>query len=422
VRELGELIRTRQITATELTRLYLDRIKRYDSKLKSVITLTEDLALRQAARADEELAAGHYRGLLHGIPYGVKDLFSKCGYPATWGAAQFKDQFLDEDATVVRKLEEAGAVLVAKLSTGELAYGEDWFGGKTRNPWNLNEGSGGSSAGPAAATAAGLVAFAVGTESYGSIILPSARCRVTGLRPTFGRVSRTGVMTAGWSMDKAGPICRDVEDCAIVLEAIRGADGSDRAAVDAPFNYTPDPDLRKLRIGYRRSIGETALDRLAAIVGQERLIPVALPATPVDVFVIVEVELATVFDEMFRLGADNYLLPDSPWRGELPLGQTISAVEYLQANRHRKRLIEDMAQLMDEIDVYVTDYSDVGMGPARSLLNMSGHPVISIPHGGSDMCLAFVGQLYDEATIMALAKVYQDATPYHTGRPPGFVD
>jgi Asp-tRNA(Asn)/Glu-tRNA(Gln) amidotransferase A subunit family amidase len=248
---------------------------------------------------------------------------------------------------------------------------------------------------------------------------------VTGLRPTFGRVSRTGVMTAGWSMDKVGPICRDVEDCAIVLEAIRGADGIDRAAVDAPFNYTPSLDLRKLRIGYRRSVGGAVLERLAAIVGQEQLVPVSLPTTPIDVFVIMEVELATVFDEMFRLGADNYLLSNSPWRAELPLGRTISGVEYLQANRHRKKLIEDMAQLMDQIDVYVTDFLDIydsGRGAARALLNMSGHPCVSIPHGGSDTCLAFVGQLYDEATIMALAKAYQDATSYHTGRPPGFVD
>lgn len=425
VRELAALIRTGQTTASELTQLYLQRIKRHDSRLKSVITVTEELALEQAARADAEIAAGQYRGLLHGIPYGVKDLIAKRGYPTTWGAAQFKDQVLDADATVVRRLEEAGAVLVAKLSTGELAVGEDWFGGKTRNPWNLAEGSGGSSAGPAAATAAGLVAFSIGTETYGSIVLPSARCRVTGLRPTFGRVSRTGVMTACWSMDKVGPICRDVEDCATVLEAIRGADGSDRAAVDAPFNYTPALDLKKLRVGYKRTLGRAVLDRLAALVGPEQLIPVVLPTTRVDVFLVFEVELAAAFDEMVRLRADNYLLPDSLWRSELPLGQAISAVEYLQANRHRMKLLEDLAQLMDQIDVYVTDYADLfdtGNGAARALFNLSGHPCVSIPHGGSDICLAFVGELYDESTILALAKACQDATSYHTGRPPGFVD
>ena len=388
VRELGELIRTRQLTASELTRLYLDRIKRYDSRLKSVITLTEDLALQQAARADQELAEGKYRGPLHGIPYGAKDLFSKSGYPTTWGSAQFRDQVFDDDATVVKKLEEAGAVLVAKLSTGELAFGEDWFGGKTRNPWNLSEGSGGSSAGPAAATAAGLVAFSIGTETYGSIVLPSARCRVTGLRPTFGRVSRTGAMIGSWSMDKPGPICRDVEDCAIVLEAIRGADGMDRSAVDVPFNYSTNLDLRKLRVGYRRSLAGAALERLGAIVGQEHLLRSVLPSTPADAQLISLVEFATAFDEMFRLGADNYLLSDHPWRGELPLAQTVSAVQYLQANRHRQKLIEDMAQLMDRIDVYVTDYSDIfdtGIGAARGLLNMSGHPCVVIPHGGSDV-------------------------------------
>lgn len=423
VRDLGELIRNRQITSTELTQLYLDRIKRHNSKLKCVITLTEELALQQAARADEEIAAGNYRGPLHGIPCGLKDVFTTRHYRTTWGAAQFKDQVIDEDATIVRKLEAAGAVLVAKVSTGELVVGAEWFGGLTRNPWNLNEPASGSSAGPAAATSAGLVAFALGTETFGSIILPSTRCRVTGLRPTFGRVSRTGGMTLAWSMDKVGPICRAVEDCAIVLDAIRGADGVDRGAVEAPFNYAPDADLKKLRIGYRRSVlGSSVVNRLAAIVGQEQLVETVLPSTPVEAnAMIIQVEAAAAFDEMFRLGADNLLLPPSHWRSAFALGQSVPAVEYLQANRHRQKFIVDMAEFMEQIDVYVTTQAEVGVGGApRGTLNMSGHPCVSIPHGG-DKCLAFVGRLYDEATILALAKAYQDATSYHTKHPPLFM-
>ncbi|MHC1766459.1 MAG: amidase [Verrucomicrobiia bacterium] len=423
VRDLGELIRNRQITSTELTQLYLERIKRHDSKLKSVITLTEELALQQAARADEEIAAGNYRGPLHGIPYGLKDVFSTRHYRTTWGAAQFKDQVIDEDATIVKRLEAAGAVLMAKLSTGELEVGEEWFGGVTRNPWNLSEGASGSSSGPAAATSAGLVAFAIGEETYGSIILPSTRCRVTGLRPTFGRVSRTGAMALAWSMDKLGPICRAVEDCAIVLDAIRGADGVDRGAVDAPFNYAPDIDLKKLRIGYRRSVlGATVVNRLASIVGQDQLVETVLPSSPVDAnAIIIQVEAAAAFDEMLRLGADNLLLPQSLWRNAFPLGQSVPAVEYLQANRHRQKFIEAMADFMEQIDVYVTTQAEVGVGGApRGTLNMSGHPCVSIPHGG-DTCLAFVGQLYDEATILALAKAYQDTTSFHARHPPAFL-
>lgn len=421
VRDLGALIRNRQITSIELTQLYLDRIQRHDSKLRSVITLTEELALEQAARVDEELAAGKYRGPLHGIPYGLKDVFSTRHYRTTWGATQFKDQVMDEDATVVKRLAEAGAVLVAKVSTGELVVGEEWFGGVTRNPWNLSEGASGSSAGPAAATSAGLVAFAIGTETFGSIVLPSTRCRVTGLRPTFGRVSRTGGMSLVWSMDKVGPICRTVEDCAIVLDAIRGADGVDRAAVDAPFNYDADMDLKNLRIGCRRSIvGATVVNRLASIVGQEHVVETVLPYTPADALMIINVEAATAFDEMLRLGAESLLFPQSNWRVGFLLGRSVPAVEYLQANRHRQRFVEDMGELMERIDVYVTTQAEVGVGGiARGTLNMSGHPCVSIPHGG-DTCLAFVGGLYEEATILALAKAYQDSTSYHTNRPPLF--
>ena len=250
VSRLAELVRTHQVTSTELTRMYVERLKRYDPQLHAVVTLLEEDALAQAARADREIAAGRYRGPLHGIPYGLKDLFAVEGHPTTWGAAPYRTRTLPETATVARKLAEAGAVLVAKLSTGALAWGDVWFGGQTRNPWNLEEGSSGSSAGPAAAVSAGLVPFAVGTETWGSIVSPSARTGVTGLRPTFGRVSRAGGMAVSWSLDKVGPICREVEDCGMVLDAIRGADGIDRSAVDRPFNYKPGVDWSRLRIGY----------------------------------------------------------------------------------------------------------------------------------------------------------------------------
>ena len=304
VRDLGELMRTRQLTSTALTQLCLDRLKRYNSNLLCIITLTENLALQQAARADAEIAAGNYRGALHGIPYGAKDLFAARGYPTTWGAAPYRDQIINTDATVVTKLEAAGAVLVAKLAMGSLAMGDVWFGGQTRDPWNLSECSSGSSAGPAAATAAGLVPFAIGTETWGSIVSPCTRCRVTGLRPTFGRVSRTGAMTLSWSMDKIGPICRYVEDCAIVFEALRGADGIDEAALNPPFNYNPTLDLTTLRVGYGSGLSTLDRNRLAAIASQSPPVGITLPNYPYVGManIILCVEAAAAFDELTRFG------------------------------------------------------------------------------------------------------------------------
>jgi Asp-tRNA(Asn)/Glu-tRNA(Gln) amidotransferase A subunit family amidase len=260
VTHLSEMIRQRKVTSTQLTKMYLERLKRLGPKLECVVTLTEDLALDQAARADREIAAGKYRGPLHGIPWGAKDLLSVKGYPTTWGAAPYKDQVIDLDATVVERLEEAGAVLVAKLTLGALAYGDVWFGGKTRNPWNLEQGSSGSSAGPAAATAAGLVGFTIGSETWGSIVSPSTRCGTTGLRPTFGRVSRHGAMALSWSMDKLGPICRTVEDCALVFDAIRGPDGQDLTVTGLPFAWNADLDIGGLRVGYAKALFEAPLD------------------------------------------------------------------------------------------------------------------------------------------------------------------
>ena len=290
VAQLGELIRTQQVTSTELTKMYLARLKEHGPTLECVVTLTEDLALKQAARADSEIAAGRYKGPLHGIPYGAKDLLSVKGYKTTWGAMPYKDQVIDRDAEVIKRLEEAGAVLVAKLTLGALAWGDVWFGGKTKNPWNLDEGSSGSSAGSGSATAAGLVAFAIGTETWGSIVSPSTRCGVTGLRPTFGRVSRAGAMALSWSMDKIGPMCRTVEDCAIVFNAIYGPDGVDQSLIDLPFNFNADVNLADLRIGYLKSAfegdytgkknDETSLNVLREL-GAD-LIPFEFPEFPVE--------------------------------------------------------------------------------------------------------------------------------------------
>jgi Asp-tRNA(Asn)/Glu-tRNA(Gln) amidotransferase A subunit family amidase len=418
VRDLGELIRSRQISSVELTRLYLERLKTYDSKLHCVITLTEELALRQAAQADTELAAGKYRGPLHGIPYGLKDLFATRGYCTTWGAAPYRDQLIDEDAAVVRRLEEAGAVLVAKLSLGSLAMGDVWFGGQTRNPWNLSEGSSGSSAGPAAATAAGVVPFAIGTETIGSIVSPCTRCRVTGLRPTFGRVSRTGAMTLSWSMDKIGPICRTVEDCALVFESIRGADGLDQAVIEAPFNYDPKRDVRTLRVGIR-GVSSTTRSCLAALVGESHLVNFTLPNYPYQAMsLICDTEAAAAFDELTRFNGDAYLTSQGTWDwpNDLRVARTVPAVEYLQANRLRQKLIQDMAAVLEDIDLYVTPGTDEA---SSFITNLTGHPCVVIPNGGASS-LSFIGKPLDEATILILAKAYQNATSFHTGRPAGF--
>ena len=429
VGDLAELLRTRKLTSEELTRMYLGRLKRYGPKLECVVTLTESLAVRQARRADAEIAAGKYRGPLHGIPYGVKDLLSTKGYRTTWGAAPYKDQFIDEDASVVKRLEEAGAVLVAKLSMGELAMDEYWFGGMTRNPWNYNEGSSGSSAGSAAATSAGLVAFAIGTETWGSIVSPSSVCGTTGLRPTYGRVSRTGAMALAWSMDKIGPICRTVEDCALVFNAIEGPDGKDQMLYDLPFNYNPKVDLRSLRIGYlkndfdsvktNRENNDSAfavLRRLGAT-----LIPVTLPDLPIgDLSIIVNAEAGAQFDELTRSGKDDLLVRQikDAWPNVFRSSRFIPAVEYIQANRIRYLAIQRMAELMSRIDVIVAPPFE---GDNSLLTNLTGHPCVVVPSGfskdGTPTSITFLGKLFDEATILAVAKRYQDATGYHLKHP-----
>ena len=428
VGDLAALIKSRKVSSEQLTRMYLERLKTYGPKLECVITLTEDLALEQARWADREISAGKYRGPLHGIPYGAKDLLATKGIRTTWGSVAFKDQVLDEDATVIKKLENAGAVLVAKTTLGELAWGDVWFGGMTRNPWNPASGSSGSSAGSSAGMAAGLFAFSIGSETHGSIISPTTVCGVTGLRPTYGRVSRAGVMPLSWTMDKLGPIGRTVEDCALVFNAIYGPDGVDQTVYDAPFNYRAKVVLRKLRIGYLKSDFEKKKNRtndLASLAVLEslgaKLIPIELPKYPVDdISFVLSTEGATVFDELTRSNRDDLLVRQikNAWPNVFRRARFVPAVEYLQAQRIRYLLIQDMAKLMERIDVYVAP-SDVGDN--LLLTNLTGHPSVGVPNGFSDAgmptSISFVGKLFGEADLLGVAKAYQDATSFHHQHP-----
>ena len=429
--ELAALIRSQKVTSEELTRMFLDRLKRYDPKLHAVITLTEDLAIRQARKADEEIRQGKYRGLLHGIPYGAKDLLAVAGYPTTWGARPYKDQVINETATVIRKLEDAGAVLVAKLSLGALAWGDVWFKDTTRNPWDLSQGSSGSSAGSAAATSAGLVPFAIGSETWGSIVSPSTRCGTTGLRPTYGTVSRYGAMALSWSMDKLGPIARTVEDCAIVFNAIRGADEKDPMSIDAAFNYTPNIDLRTVRIGYlvdefkrdtvRKKFNDAALARLRNM-GVE-LIPIVLPDLPIyPMSFILTAEAGAAFDELTRSNRDDLLVRQgrNAWPNVFRASRFIPAVEYIQANRLRYLWLQEMKKIFEKVDVYVAP----PFGPNLLLTNLTGHPAVVLPNGfdekGHPVSITFIGNLFDEGRLLAVAKAYQDATDFHKKHPPLF--
>jgi len=430
VRELAELIRTKQISSLELTQFFLERLKTYDKQLACVITLTEDLAIQQAKKADAEIAKGKYRGLLHGIPYGAKDLLAKKGYKTTWGSVPFKDQVLDYDATVVTRLEEAGAVLCAKLTLGELAWGDVWFGGTTKNPWNLKRGSSGSSAGSASSVSAGLLPFAIGSETLGSIVSPSSECGTTGLRPSFGRVPRTGAMALSWSMDKLGPICRTVEDCAIVFNAIKGTDGKDLSTIDASFSFNGNrKDLKGIRIAYLKkdfdrnyptksqdSLSLATLRKLGA-----ELIPLELPNYPVgDMTIILSAEAATAFDELTRNGKDDAMVRQikNAWPNSFRASRFIPAVEYLQANRLRTKLIQDMETKLKDIDVYISP----AFGNANlTLTNLSGHPCVVLPNGfrpeGRPTSITFMGKLFGEGKLLEVAKIYQDATDFHKKHP-----
>ncbi|MCH8148602.1 MAG: amidase [Planctomycetes bacterium] len=446
ITELAALIKARQVSSVDLTKMYLARLKMYDPLLHCVITLTEEAALKQAEGADREIAAGQYRGPLHGIPWGVKDLFAYPGYRTTWGATPFQDQVRDEKATVISRLEDAGAVLIAKLSVGALAWGDVWFDATTKNPWNVDQGSSGSSAGPAAATAAGLTGFTIGTETLGSIVSPCTRCGATGLRPTFGRVSRFGCMALTWSMDKVGPIARSVEDCALVFATIHGRDGLDAAAVDRPFVWPPRQDVRSLRVGFIESLfderrlqdiedAETR-DRVAQMLSFDRrvldvlrrigvnLVPIELPDKyPIGpLLLILTAEAATAFDELTRSGRDDELVRQvvNAWPNEFRQGQLIPAVEYLRANRIRTLVMGEMNRLMENVDVYV---SPTFGGSNLALTNLTGHPCVVLPHGfraegGTPTSITFTGRLHGDDTLLAVAHAFQGATDFHLQRPP----
>lgn len=427
--ELAELIRSKKITSVKLTKFFLERLKKYGPILKCVVTLTEERALRQAELADEEIAAGIYRGKLHGVPFGVKDLLATKDYKTTWGAMPYKDQFINQDAEVIKKLEEAGAVLVAKLTMGALAWGDVWFGGKTRNPWDVTKGSSGSSAGPGSAVSAGLVPFAIGTETWGSIVSPSTVCGVTGLRPTYGRVSRTGGMALSWSMDKIGPICRNTEDLAIVFDVIKGIDGVDPTLYDIPFNYTHKVDLAKLKIGYLKSDFDSDYtfhenDSLTLAKLEElgaELIPIDLPDVDVQsISFILSVEAAAAFDELTRSNKDDLLVRQikNAWPNVFRTSRFIPAVEYVNANRIRSILINDMEKLFEKVDLYIAPSWE---GDNLLLTNLTGHPCVVLPDGfsedGTPTSITFIGKLFDEGKIIAVAKKFQDATEYHKKRP-----
>jgi Asp-tRNA(Asn)/Glu-tRNA(Gln) amidotransferase A subunit family amidase len=431
--QLGELIRARQVSPVELTKMYLARLKRYSPKLLNVVTLTEELALAQAEQAEREIKQGKYRGPLHGIPCGVKDLFATKGIKTTWGAEPFRDQMIDYDSTVVERLRQSGAVLVAKLSMGALAQGGRWFAGMTRNPWQVEEerqGSSGSSAGSASATSAGLVGFSIGTETLGSIVSPSSRCGVTGLRPTYGRVSRYGAMGLSWTMDKIGPICRAVEDCAIVLDAIYGADGRDLTVTDTPFQFDADAPLAKMRIGYlkaefeqgndenRKAMYKKALDDLRA--AGANLQPIELPKfSTASLRIILVAEAAAAFDDITRDGRVSQLSGQNAgdWPNTFRVSRFIPAVEYLRAQRARTLLMREMDKLMANWDAFVSP----APGSASLLVtNLTGHPAVVTPCGflnNLPQAIMFTGGLYDEGAALRVALAYQLATKWHTMHP-----
>jgi Asp-tRNA(Asn)/Glu-tRNA(Gln) amidotransferase A subunit family amidase len=433
IHELAGLIRSRQITSVELTRFFLERLKRHNDSLLCVVTLTEELALKQAEKADREIREGKYRGLLHGIPYGVKDLMAVPGYPTTWGAGPYKDQRIDETAHVVQKLTDAGAVLVAKLTSGALAMGDVWFGGTTRNPWNLKRGSSGSSAGPASATAAGLVAFAIGTETLGSIVSPSTRCGVTGLRPTFGRVGRTGTMALSWSMDKIGPICRSAQDCAIVLDAIHGTDINDPATTSIGFTYQPLNSYKGLKIGYldkyfNQNYQGKQNDSSALAVFRNhgaKLIPVELPENyPVSAMrIILSAEAAAAFDDLTRSDRDTLLNAQGPndWPNSFRASRFITAVEYIQANRVREQLIQEINKLFSEYDFIIAPTFG---GNQLTITNLTGHPCLVLPNGfdagGNPTTITLLGNLYREDLLCEAGYLYQQKTGFYRLKPPLF--
>jgi Asp-tRNA(Asn)/Glu-tRNA(Gln) amidotransferase A subunit family amidase len=429
--ELASLIKNKKISSVDLTLFFIDRLKKYGDTLRCVISITTEIAMQQARLADKEIAAGKYRGLLHGIPYGLKDLFAVRGTKTTWGAAPYKDQIIDDNAYVFTKLKEAGAVLVAKFTLGALAMGDYWYGGQTRNPWDLNVGSSGSSAGSTSATVAGLVPFAIGTETYGSIISPATTCGATGLRPTFGSVSRSGAMTLSWSLDKIGPICRSAEDAAVVFYYLHGTDGKDASAVNMPFNYTGKADLSKLKIAYAKNYfhkDDTLGNELTALEVFRRagakLIPIDFPDSGVYNFdmmgIVIGAECAAAFDEFTRTGLDRQMTRQNKydWPSQFRAARFIPAVEYINANRHRILLMKAVNDVINKYDVIICP---TWGGSQCAITNLTGHPAVCIPTGFNNKNLptsiTLVGRLYDEATLLSVAKAYQQATQWDEKHP-----
>jgi Asp-tRNA(Asn)/Glu-tRNA(Gln) amidotransferase A subunit family amidase len=440
---LASLIETKKITSTELTKIYLDRLKKYGDTLHCVISLTEALALKQAADADAEIKAGKYRGPLHGIPWGAKDLLATKGYKTTWGATPYKDQTIDLDATVVERLRDAGAVLVAKLSMGALAQGGVWFGGSTRNPWNTERSSSGSSAGPGAATAAGLVGFSIGTETLGSIISPSSTNGVVGLRPTYGRVSRYGAMALSWTMDKIGPMCRGVEDCVLVLNAIYGSDGRDDTVVDAPFDWVPDRPLSALRVGFVQREFESGPDNPNTTDAQRqafesrkvvymealevfrragaKLEPIAMPDFPTQaISFMLGAEAAAAFDDLTRNREQLASLTGqaaNDWPNAFRSSRFVPAVEYIRAMRARRLLMQEMDKLMSQYDAFLSPAPGSG---SLTITNLTGQPALALKCGFVDnmpMSIMVTGRLYEEATVCRVALAYEQATEWHKKHP-----
>jgi Asp-tRNA(Asn)/Glu-tRNA(Gln) amidotransferase A subunit family amidase len=453
VRHLAELVKTKQVTSLELTDMYLSRLHRYNGKLNNVVTFLDDYGRAEAKKADAEIAAGKYKGPLHGIPWGAKDIISVKGYKTTWGSPAFKDQSFDYDASVVEMLRDAGAVLIAKLTSGELASGDNWFGGQTKSPWNLSQGSSGSSAGPSSATAAGCVAFGIGSETSGSILSPSARCGLAGLRPTFGRISRYGVMALSWTQDRLGPICRYAEDCAIVMQAIARPDGRDMSVSDIPFNWNAQLDVKKLRVGILQSSfdeltnaeakknAEDTLDTLRSV-GVSQFLPVKVPDAPTNVAGL-GVESIVFFDEYAREGKMK-----EARGGARPNGRLIPAVEYLRSQRVRMMMMMKLAEATSHVDVYVVASNNTGgegggrggrgrgegaatttePAPPRTptqrhftMANLACYPAINIPNGfaanGSPTNAVLYGRPFGEMEIIAVAKAYQDAAGFHLKKP-----
>lgn len=432
--QLASLIKNKKISSVDLTRFFIGRLKKYGDSLQCNVSFTEDIALQQATLADKEIAGGKYRGPLHGIPYGLKDLFAVKGTKTTWGAAPYKDQAIDEDAYVYTKLKEAGAVLVVKFTLGALAMGDYWFGGRTKNPWNTRFGSSGSSAGSTAATVAGLIPFAIGTETLGSIISPATTCGATGLRPTFGSISRSGAMTLSWSMDKVGPICRSAEDAAIVFNYLHGSDGKDASAVNMPFNYTGKTDLSKLKIAYaknyftrRDTMGneQAVLDAFRKAGAQ--LIPVDFPDSGLYNFnmtgLILNAEAAAAFDEFTRTGLDDMMTRQGrgDWPNSFRSSRFIPAVEYINANRHRYLLMQKIHEFMSKYDVVICP---TWIGSQLRITNLTGHPAISLPTGFNKnklpTSITLIANLYDEATLLSAAKAYQQVTQWDEMHPEMF--